>query len=54
MCPVFGGALQYATVFGKNPIGIAYLPVVGRVTEEEAAFLQRIAWETIQEYQAQQ
>jgi hypothetical protein len=46
----------YATVFGKSPIGLAYLATRGRVgvTEEEAAFLQRIAWETVQEYQAQQ
>ena len=45
----------YATVFGKSPIGLAYLPSEGGgVTEEEAAFLQRIAWETVQEYQAQQ
>jgi hypothetical protein len=42
----------YATVFGKSPIGLAYLPSErGGVTEEEAAFLQRIAWETVQEYQ---
>ena len=47
----------YATVVEESPIGIAYLPSVygfGDVTEEEAAFLQRIAWETVQEYQAQQ
>ena len=45
----------YATVFEKSPIGLAYLPSEGGgMTEEEAAFLQRIAWETIQEYQAQQ
>ena len=54
----------YATVFGKNPSGLAYLPpegiyplsngeTVSGITEEEAAFLQRIAWETVQEYQAQ-
>ena len=44
----------YATVFGESPIGLAYLPSEsGGVTEEEAAFLQRIAWETVQEYQAQ-
>ena len=46
----------YATVFGKSPIGLAYQPTRGRVgvTEEEAAFLRRIAWETVQEYQAQE
>jgi hypothetical protein len=43
----------YATVFGESPIGLAYLPSEsGGVTEEEAAFLQRIAWETVQEYHA--
>ena len=42
----------YATVFGQSPIGLAGLPT--GVSEEEAAFLQRIAWETVQEYQAQQ
>jgi len=50
----------YATVFGKSPIGIAYLPSAGSwsegggLTDEETAYLQRIAWETVQEYQAQQ
>ena len=55
----------YATVLGKNPSGLTYLPpegiytlsngeTISGITEEEAAFLQRIAWETVQEYQAQQ
>jgi hypothetical protein len=47
----------YATIFGKSPSGIAYLPSLsgrGRVTEDEAAFLQRIAWETVKEYWVQQ
>lgn len=47
----------YATVFGESPIGLSYLPSEEdgvTVTEEEAAFLQRIAWETVQEYQAQE
>lgn len=44
----------YATIFGESPVGLAYLPVMGGVTEEEAVFLQRIAWETVQEFQAQQ
>jgi hypothetical protein len=56
----------YATIFGKSPEGLTYLPpkgiyrlsdretVVDGITEEEAAFLQRIAWETVQDYQAQQ
>lgn len=56
----------YATIFDKSPEGLTYLPpkgiyklsdretVVDGITEEEAAFLQRIAWETVQDYQAQQ
>ena len=46
----------YATVFGESPVGLTYLPVEAfgiEMTEEEAAFLQRIAWETVQEYQVQ-
>ena len=46
----------YATVFGESPAGLTYLPSKGfgiKITEEEAAFLQRIAWETVQEYQVQ-
>lgn len=57
-------AVVYATVFEKSPVGIAYLPpegwyllsnevIVRGVTDEEAAFLQRIAWDTVQEYHAQ-
>jgi hypothetical protein len=55
----------YATVFGESPARLTYLPPEGfytlsnggytvDITEEAAAFLQRIAWETVQEYQAQQ
>jgi hypothetical protein len=55
----------YATVFGESPVGLAYVPpdrnfavstgkVIEGMSEEEAAYLQRIAWETVQEYQAQQ
>lgn len=55
----------YATVFGESPVGLFYLPPEGNymfsnggyprgITKEEAAFLQRIAWETVQAYQAQQ
>jgi hypothetical protein len=44
----------YATVFGESPIGLDYLPSdLGGVTEDEAAYLQRIAWETVQDYQTQ-
>jgi hypothetical protein len=49
----------YATIFDQSPVGLAYLPdatLSGRweMTEDEAAFLQRIAWETVVDYQAQQ
>jgi hypothetical protein len=39
----------YATVFGESPVGLTYAP--WRVSVEEAEFLQRIAWETAQEWQ---
>lgn len=60
----------YATILGEDPTGLPYRPaelfpdaapivrdVIRRwpkITDDEAAFLQRIAWETVQEYQAQQ
>ncbi len=45
----------YATIFAKSPVGLTYLPSKNwSVTAEEAAFLQRIAWETVLEYQVQQ
>jgi hypothetical protein len=48
----------YATIFGQSPVGLDYLPDAALIprwemTEDEAAFLQRIAWETVVEYQAQ-
>ena len=45
----------YATIFDRSPIGISYTPedFFTEVTEEEAVFLQRIAWETVQEYRGQ-
>lgn len=50
----------YATVFGVSPVGLSYLPpertyflsngkITRGITQEEAAFLQRIAWETVQQ-----
>ena len=42
----------YATVFGKSPVGSTYFP--SGVGQEEAAFLQRIAWETVQGYRVEQ
>jgi hypothetical protein len=45
----------YATILDKSPIGLPYVPSEqGGVTEEEAIFLQRIAWETVQDYKVQQ
>lgn len=40
----------YATIYGRDPTGFAYVP--SGVTPEEAAFLQRIAWQTVQNYGA--
>ena len=61
-------AVFYATLFGRSPEGIAYdlgdiFPEHEAydkyrqryaIPDEDKAFLQRIAWETVQEYQAQQ
>jgi hypothetical protein len=57
--------MVYATVFGQSPVGLAYVPpdgdssgstgdVIEAMSEEAAAFLQRVAWETVQAYQAEQ
>jgi hypothetical protein len=43
----------YATVFGESPIGLPYLPS-DSVSEADAAFLQRVAWNTALEYQMQE
>lgn len=42
-------ATIYATIFDRSPEGLAYRPSV--VSEEDADFLQRIAWEAVQEWQ---
>jgi hypothetical protein len=61
-------AVFYATIFDRSPVGLPYgledvLPeheaydsyrAEYTIPDEEKAFLQRIAWETVQEYQAQQ
>lgn len=49
-----GVCVVYATVLGKSPEGLSYWPEDDGVSEGDAAFLQRIAWETVEEYQAQQ
>jgi hypothetical protein len=44
----------YGTIFGESPVGLTYLPSEEfNMTEAEAAFLQRIAWETVETYQPQ-
>jgi len=45
----------YATIYGRNPSGVTYLPVTAThprvtLTLEEAEFLQAIAWHTVQDY----
>jgi len=40
----------YATIYGRDPNGSAYVP--SGLTPEEAAFLQTIAWQTVQDYRA--
>ena len=39
-------AVIYATIYGRSPEGLAYRPE--GVREEEAAYLQRVAWEAIE------
>ena len=39
-------AVVFATIFGKTPVGIDYAPA--GVTADQAADLQRVAWETCQ------
>jgi hypothetical protein len=42
----------YATIYRRDPSGFAYVP--SGVTLEEATFLQKIAWQTFQDYRAGQ
>jgi hypothetical protein len=44
-------ATIYATLFDRSPVGLAYF--TDDVSEDEAAFLQRIAWETMDEWRAE-
>jgi hypothetical protein len=51
------GCVLYATIFGRSPIGLAHdIQGAGadnwQIPEKDAADLQRIAWETVQDYQA--
>ncbi len=44
-------SVLYASLFGDDPQGLPYTPT--GVSAEEAAFLQRMAWETVQEWHSQ-
>jgi hypothetical protein len=41
-------AVVFATIFAQSPVGIAYAPP--GITADEAAYLQRVAWETCQSW----
>jgi hypothetical protein len=38
----------FATIYNQSPVGLTYTPA--GVSVEEASFLQRIAWQTVQDY----
>jgi Domain of unknown function (DUF4886) len=40
----------YATIYGRDPAGNTYVP--SGITAEEAAFLQKISWQTVLDYRA--
>jgi len=40
----------YATIYSKDPSGFNYVPA--GMSSEEAAFLRRVAWQTVQDYRA--
>jgi hypothetical protein len=45
----------YATIFGETPIGLDYMPIEdSTLTNEQAAYLQYIAWEIVKEYLSQE
>lgn len=46
-----GAAMLYAAIYGESPEGLAYHPK--EISAEDAAFLQRVAWEAVQEWNAQ-
>lgn len=45
-------AVLYATIYGEDPSGLPYRPE--ELSEADAAFLQRIAWETVQAWESEQ
>ena len=44
-------AVTYATLYGGNPVGLAY-DYYGRLPADQTAFLQKVAEETVKAYQA--
>ena len=40
----------YATIYGKDPTGFTYIPP--GITPEDAAFLQKTAWQTVQDFRS--
>jgi hypothetical protein len=40
----------YAAIYDKDPSGMNYLP--SGITAEQGTFLQKVAWETVQDYRA--
>ena len=50
MAPTWPPTYSDATIFRGNPKALTYYPT--GVTAEEAAFLQGIAWATVQEWQS--
>ena len=40
----------YDTIYGKDPTGFKYIP--SGITSEDALFLQRTAWQTVQDFRA--
>jgi len=46
----FATCVIYATIYNRDPSGLAYAP--SGITRDEAAFLQKTAWQTVQDYRA--
>lgn len=46
-----GAAVTYATLYGKNPVGLEY-DYYGRLPAEQVDFLQQVAEDTVTAYQA--
>lgn len=37
----------YGTIFGKSPEGLAYNPQIAGLSQDDIAYFQRVAWETV-------